>query len=80
MGTIRTAMASVSDRCIVPMQDYLDIGAEGRMNFPGKLSDANWTWRAKEGFLTEALGKKILGLTRLYGRLGAQSETDSKAV
>ena len=79
-GTIRTAMASVSDRCIVPMQDYLDIGAEGRMNFPGKLSDANWTWRAKDGVFTEKLAAKILTLTRLYGRLGAQKETDSKTV
>jgi 4-alpha-glucanotransferase len=79
-GTIRTAMATVSDRCIVPIQDYLEIGAEGRMNFPGKLSDANWTWRAKDGVFTEKLAKKILALTRLYGRLGAQKETDSKTV
>ena len=79
-GTIRTAMATVSDRCIVPIQDYLEIGAEGRMNFPGKLSDANWTWRAKDGVFTEKLAAKILALTRLYGRLGAQKETDSKTV
>jgi len=76
-GAIRTAMASVSARCIVPIQDYLDIGEEGRMNFPGKLSDANWTWRAKDGVLTEDLAARILALTRLYGRLGAQTETDS---
>ncbi|MBQ8580364.1 MAG: 4-alpha-glucanotransferase, partial [Oscillospiraceae bacterium] len=44
-GTIRTAMASVSQLCVIPLQDYLDIGAEGRMNFPGTLSDCNWTWR-----------------------------------
>ena len=79
-GVIRTAMASVSDRCIVPMQDYLNIGAEGRMNFPGTMTDANWTWRAKDGFLTKALEDRILALTRLYGRLGTQKETDSKTV
>ena len=71
-GVIRTAMSSVSDMAIVPMQDYLDLGAEGRMNFPGTMTDANWTWRAKEGFATDALAKKILGLTTLYGRLAKE--------
>jgi len=69
-GTIRTAMASVSDLCVVQMQDYLDLGAEGRMNFPGTLSDSNWTWRAADGFMTDALAQKILRMTKLYGRTG----------
>ncbi len=68
-GTIRTAMASVSDLCVIPLQDYLDLGVESRMNFPGTLSDANWTWRAKDGVTDAALAKKIRGLTALYGRL-----------
>jgi len=68
-GVIRTAMASVSDTAIVPMQDYLDLGAEGRMNFPGTMTDSNWTWRAKPGMITDTLAKRILGLTTLYGRL-----------
>ena len=68
-GMIRTAFASVSDTCIIPMQDYLDLGAEARMNFPGTMTDANWTWRASEGYL-DGLTEKILRLTKLYGRLG----------
>ena len=67
-GVIRTAFASVSDFCVVPMQDLLDLGSEARMNFPGTLSDANWTWRAKDGVLTKALAEKILAMTKLYGR------------
>ncbi|MBQ8332511.1 MAG: 4-alpha-glucanotransferase, partial [Clostridia bacterium] len=35
---IRMAMASMADECIVPMQDYLTIGEEGRMNFPGTMT------------------------------------------
>ena len=35
-GAIRTAMSSVSQRAIVQMQDYLNLGGEARMNFPGK--------------------------------------------
>ena len=68
-GTIRTAMSSVSDTCIVPIQDYLDLGGEARMNFPGTMSDANWTWRAKEGMINDDLAKRICSMTKLYGRL-----------
>jgi len=71
-GVIRTAMSSVSDMCIVPMQDYLDLGAEGRMNFPGTQTGDNWTWRAKEGFISPELAEKICRMTRLYGRLGGK--------
>ena len=69
-GTIRTAMASVSDLCIIPMQDFLELGKEGRMNFPGTLSDSNWTWRAKDGIICESLTKKIGKMTKLYCRTG----------
>ncbi len=68
-GTIRTAFASVSDLCIIPMQDFLNLGAEGRMNFPGTMTDCNWTWRAKDGVITGELAQRIRKLTVLYGRL-----------
>ena len=67
-GTIRTAMASVSDLCIIQMPDYLNLGGEARMNFPGTLSDSNWTWRVKDGIINKALAERILNLTKLYGR------------
>ena len=67
-GVIRTAFASVSDTCIVPIQDFLDLGGEARMNFPGTLSDSNWTWRAKDGIINFPLAKKIAQLTKLYSR------------
>lgn len=70
-GVIRTAMSSVSDTCIIPLQDYLNLGAEARMNFPG-IANSNWTWRAKNGMITNALAEKIHHLTALYARLGAQ--------
>jgi 4-alpha-glucanotransferase len=72
MGTIRTAMSSVSDMCIIQMPDWLNLGAEARMNFPGTLSDANWTWRAEKKDINMSLAKKIYNMTKLYGRLGDQ--------
>lgn len=74
-GVIRTAYASVSDLCVVQMQDLLDLGAEGRMNFPGSISDKNWTWRAKDGIITDDLTRRIYRLTRLYDRLGPKTDT-----
>ena len=72
-GVIRTAMSSVSDTCVVPLQDYLNLGGEARMNFPG-TTNSNWTWRAKDGMITNELAEKIHHLTALYARLGAQEE------
>lgn len=68
-GMIRGAMGSISKLCIIQMQDYLEIGAEGRMNHPGTLTTANWTWRAKPGFADEKLAKKIRTLTERYDRI-----------
>lgn len=73
-GVIRTAMGSVCDLCVVPMQDYLNLGGEARMNFPGTMSNANWTWRMAPGSCTPALAEKIYNLTALYGRLQETKE------
>jgi len=67
-GMIRGCMSSVSRLCVVQMQDYLELGGEARMNFPGTLSGNNWTWRARPGFITPALTRRILETTRLFGR------------
>ena len=69
-GTVRAAMGSVSNLCIIQMPDWLELGSEARMNFPGTLSDANWTWRAKDGAMSKELAKEIYSMTKLYGRLG----------
>ena len=68
-GMIRGAMGSVSRLCVIQMQDYLEIGSEGRMNHPGTLTSANWTWRAEPGFMRPELAKKIRSLTARYGRV-----------
>ncbi len=74
-GTIRTAMSSVSDLCIVQMQDYLELGGDARMNFPGTRSGDNWTWRATLGFTPDLLAEKIRRMTGLYCRLGIHTPT-----
>ena len=68
-GVIRTAMSSASNLCVVQMQDYLDLGGEARMNFPGTQTSANWTWRAENGVFRQELAEKIRRMTALYGRI-----------
>ena len=67
-GMIRGAMESKSRLCMVQMQDYLELGGEARMNFPGTVSTNNWTWRAEKGFDSPELAQKIARLTRSHGR------------
>ena len=67
-GAIRTMLSSVSNLCIAQMQDYLELGADARMNIPG-TAGGNWQWRAAPGSFGDALAAKIRRLTKLYGRL-----------
>jgi 4-alpha-glucanotransferase len=65
---IRTTLASVADRAIVPLQDVFSLGSEARMNTPG-VGANNWRWRAKsEDFTAERAGR-FRRLVELTGRL-----------
>ncbi len=64
---IRLAWMSVADYAIAPLQDLLDLGAEARMNLPGRAS-GNWGWRFVEGQLTGAVLDRLGELTELYAR------------
>lgn len=65
---IRLAMASVADLCVIPLQDYMGLGGEARINEPSTLGK-NWKWRMKKGQIDDALAEKIRSMTKLYGRL-----------
>jgi len=41
---MKLALQSVADIAVIPFQDVLGLGSEGRMNFPGTV-DGNWEWR-----------------------------------
>lgn len=64
---IRAAMASVAFLAVIPMQDYLNLGSEARINTPSTLGN-NWRWRMKKGAFTEELAEEIRDMTKLYGR------------
>lgn len=64
---IRLAMLSTANTCIIPIQDYLGLGKEARMNFPSTLGN-NWKWRLKKQELTKKLTEEILHITKLSCR------------
>jgi len=70
---IRLAQGSVSDTCIIPIQDYLCLGNEARINHPSTLG-GNWMWRLEKGEITDKLIKKIRKMTKLYGRAPVKKE------
>ena len=55
---IRAALSSPADRAIIPLYDWLGLGAEAHLNTPGRLG-GNWAWRAKKGFGTAVLAERI---------------------
>lgn len=64
---ITTAFSSVADTCIIPMQDYLNLGEEARMNQPSTIG-GNWTWRMTGKENLEELSQRISRLVSLYER------------
>lgn len=64
---IRAAIASVADLAVIPMQDYLGLGGEARINTPSTLG-GNWVWRMAPGSASDALAARIAGLCSLFGR------------
>ena len=67
-GFIRSAYTSVAQTAIVPVQDILGIGSEGRMNRPGAETD-NWSWRLAPGALTMEHALRLRKLAELTGRI-----------
>lgn len=64
---IRALFMSVSNTVIIPMQDWLCLGSEARMNVPS-IPFGNWAWRLKGDELTRELTDEIADLTKLYFR------------
>ena len=65
---LNLAMMSAADTCVIPVQDYLGLGNDCRLNTPGTVG-VNWRWRMKADALTEELKEEIIDRTRRYGRL-----------
>ncbi|MEM9056406.1 MAG: 4-alpha-glucanotransferase, partial [Pseudomonadota bacterium] len=63
----RLAFSMRSRLAIVPMQDFLGLGSEARMNTPGKPG-GNWRWRMLPEQMTAPIADAIAGLVAESGR------------
>ena len=64
---IRAVLSSVAETAIIPIQDWLKKGKDGRMNTPSTVKN-NWEFRILKDELSASLSKKILYYTNLFGR------------
>jgi 4-alpha-glucanotransferase len=64
---IRVAYASTAKLAVIPMQDWLALDEQSRMNFPA-TTNGNWRWRMKPDQLTPKLRKQILKMVKVFGR------------
>ncbi|HVP21317.1 MAG TPA: 4-alpha-glucanotransferase [Anaerolineaceae bacterium] len=64
---IRAVWSSVAMMALAPMQDFLSLGKEARMNFPSRAS-GNWSWRILPGAITPELTGRIKEINYLYSR------------
>ncbi|KAE9608740.1 hypothetical protein Lal_00020610 [Lupinus albus] len=68
---IQTALASVAQTAIIPMQDVLGLGSSARMNTPA-TQFGNWGWRIASSVSFDSLEKeadRLKEMLSMYGRL-----------
>jgi 4-alpha-glucanotransferase len=66
---IELAWCSRAALAIVPLQDVLNLGAEARMNMPGRI-EGNWCWRCHETILSASEIERLREFTNTSGRFG----------
>ena len=64
---IRVALSSIANVAILPFQDVLGEGKEGRMNRPS-YAEGNWEWRYRSEQLDDTVKHHLGRLTWLFGR------------
>ncbi len=68
LAMMKTVLSSVSDLCVLTMQDIIGLGTEARTNIPSTLG-GNWAWRATADQITADEAAWLRKHTALYGRL-----------
>lgn len=65
---VRLALSSVAKLAVIPVQDYLGLGGDARINTPSTLGE-NWRWRMMPGEITDEIVVKCRKMAKLYGRV-----------
>lgn len=62
------AYASNGSAVIIPVQDFLALDRDARMNLPGTVGAANWQWCAPQGVFTDELAAELAELCKRHKR------------
>jgi 4-alpha-glucanotransferase len=73
-AAIRACMNSVSRLAVFPLQDVLGLPTEHRMNLPGTLGAANWSWRFEWPMVGDDSARVLALMARTSGRDGQPSK------
>ncbi len=65
---VDAALSSVADTAVIPLFDWLALGAQYRINTPSTLG-GNWDKRIPNDLITDALAARIYARTESFGRL-----------
>jgi len=72
------ALDSVAQRVIVPMQDFLMLDSNHRMNVPG-IAEGNWTWQFQWSQIPDDLADIIRTLLKQTDRLHSKVDSVEKS-
>jgi 4-alpha-glucanotransferase len=64
---IELAFGSNASLAVAPMQDFLGLGSEARINTPGTTKD-NWRWRMQEGQIDGRLAEQVAAMVHASSR------------
>lgn len=67
LNLIRAAFMSKAKRAIIPMQDWLFMDNDARINTPSTIGN-NWNFRLKKSYFTKELAGRIKNMTEIFGR------------
>jgi len=73
------AWSSKAALAIAPLQDTLNLGAESRMNVPGRAA-GNWRWRCREDMLSQSTFERLRNLTETSRRARVSSGSQEGSV
>ena len=64
---IRMTMNSVANTAVIPMQDYLELDADARINKPASIG-RNWCFRFTEALFSDKVWDRVYDITKESGR------------
>lgn len=77
-GAVCAVWGSQSRIAMAQFQDVLGLGKDARINTPATVGGGNWRWRVREDALNGGVSKRLLEVTKTYGRYTPPPESENQ--